>query len=81
MNVQKTQSDDSLERFETNESKQGPFNFAEVHIIGSENMYHIDQDFYISKIEKIPSEAELSKFTFTRMKIAWLASKKPDTVF
>ena len=44
-------------------------------------MYHIHQDFYVSKIGKIPSDAEFSKFVSMRMKLAWLANTRPDIVF
>ena len=41
-----------------------------MYINESENMYHIDQDFYMNKIELIPTDAESSKFVSVRMKIA-----------
>ena len=52
-----------------------------MYITESENMHHIDQDFYMSKIEHIPFDAEFSKFTSMRMKLAWLANTLPDVVF
>ena len=50
-------------------------------IIESENMYHIDQDFYVSKIDQIPSDSEFSKFSSMRMKLPWLEIIRPDIVF
>ena len=44
-------------------------------------MYLIDQDFYMSKIEQILSDAEFSKFASMRIKLAWLPNTKPDIVF
>ena len=52
-----------------------------MRITESDNMYHIDQDFYMGKIEQIPSSAEFSKFTSMRMKPARLANTWPDIVF
>ena len=46
----------------------------------SENMFHVDQDFYMNKIEQIPSDAELSKFASMRIKLAWVSSTGPDIV-
>ena len=43
-------------------------------------MHYIDQDFYMSKIEQIPSNTEFSKFAYMRMKLAWLANTRPDIV-
>ena len=65
-------SDATPERFERTGNQQATFTFAEMHITESDNMYQIDQDFYMSKIEQIPSDAEFSKFSFMRMKLAWL---------
>ena len=52
-----------------------------MHITASDNIYKIDKDFYMRKIEQIPSNAELSKFVSKRMKLAWLAKTRPDIVF
>ena len=41
----------ALERFETTISQHAPFIFTGMHVTDFENMYHIDQDFYLSKIE------------------------------
>ena len=80
-NESQTHSDVTLERFETTGNKQAQFAFARMYITDSENMYHIDQDFYINKIEQIPSNTAFSKFVFMRMKLAWLANTRPDIVF
>ena len=44
-------------------------------------MYLFDQDFNMSKIENIPSEAKISKLSSMRMEITWLANKRPAIVF
>ena len=44
-------------------------------------MHHVDQDFYMSKIEQILSNTESSKYAPMRMKLSWLANTWPDTVF
>ena len=51
-----------------------------MHITEYDNMYSIDQDFYMSKIEQIPSKAELCKFVSTRMKLVSLANTRPNIV-
>ena len=43
-------------------------------------MYHINRDFYISKIVQNPSNAEFSKFTSMRLKLPWLVNTRPDIV-
>ena len=63
MNEWQTHSDATLEQFETTGNQQAPFTFAGMHITEFDNIYHIDQDFYMSKIEQIPSDSELSKFS------------------
>ena len=50
-NEWQTDSDATLERFETTGNQQAPFIFAGIYIIESDKMYHIDQGFYMSKIE------------------------------
>ena len=40
-------------------------------------MYDIDQDFYVSKIEKIPSYTEFSMFASMIMMIEWLSEPDP----
>ena len=40
-------------RIWTTENQEGQFTFAGMQITQSENTYHIDQDFYGSKIEHI----------------------------
>ena len=32
--------------------------FARMHITVSDDMYHIDQDFYMNKIGQVPSDAK-----------------------
>ena len=76
-----THSDATLERFETTGNQQEPFAFAWMHITESHNVYNIEQDFYMSKIEQIPPNAEFSKFASLRMKLAWVANTRPDAIF
>ena len=71
--------DGQIVRINGNQKK--PFTFAGMHITESDNMYHIDSDFHMSKIEQIPSETEFSKFASMRMKLAWLPNTKHDIVF
>ena len=52
-----------------------------MHVVESDNMYHIDKDFYMSRIEQILSDAEFSQFTSIRMKFTWLENTIPDIVF
>ena len=40
-------------------NQQTPFTFAGMHMTESDNRYHIDQDFNMSKIEQIPSKADI----------------------
>ena len=51
-----------------------------MHITESDNIKHIDQDLYMSKINQIPSKAELSKFASMRTKPPWLENPRPDIV-
>ena len=46
-----------------------------------ENMYHIDQDIFMSKTEPIPSDAEFSNFSHIIMKHVCLENRRPETVF
>ena len=50
--------------------------FTECDII-----YHIDQDFFMSRFEQILSDAEFHKLAFMRMKLIWIANTTLDTVF
>ena len=77
----KTHSDSTLERFETTGNQQAPFIFVGMLITESDNMHHIDQDFYMNKVEQIPSNTEFSKLSSTRVRLAWLANTRPDIVF
>ena len=45
-----------------------------------DTIYHINKDFYMSKIDQIPSNAEFGKFASMNMKLVWLARTKPDIV-
>ena len=74
----KIHSNATLERSETTGNQQEPFSFALMHINESDNVYHIDQDLHMNKIEQIPSDAEFSKFPSMRMKLAWLPYTGPD---
>ena len=76
-----TQSEAALERFETTGNEEPPFTFAGMHITYNQGMFNIDQDFYMSKIEQIPSDAEFSKFASMRMKLACLANTRQDLAF
>ena len=76
----KNYSDATLERFETTGSQQAPSIFAGMHITESENMFHIDQDFYMSRIEQIPLNAKFSRFASMKMKLACLANTRTDIV-
>ena len=51
-----------------------------MHITESDNMYHIDQNFYMSKIEHVPSEAEFSKFAAHENETRMPSKKRPDIV-
>ena len=50
-------------------NQQTSFTFVGMHITESGNMYHIDQHFYMNKIEQIPYKTEFSKFTNMIMKL------------
>ena len=76
-----THLDSTFERFETIGNQQAPFTFAGIHITESDNKYTIDQDFYLSKIEQNPSNAEFNKFASLGMEITWITNTRPDTVF
>ena len=78
MNEWQTHSEATLKQFETYENQEAPLTFAGMYIIDSENMYHIDQYFYMSEIKQIPSDAKFSKSASMRMKLAWLAKARPD---
>ena len=77
----KTHLDATLERSETTGNQQTPSTLARMHISDSDNMYHIYQDFFMSKIYQIISDAEFNKFASLRMRLALLANTRPDTVF
>ena len=40
-----------------------------MHVTDSDSIFHIDQDFYMSTIEQIPSDAEFSEVSSMRMKL------------
>ena len=44
-------------------------------------MYHVNKDFCISKIELIPSEAELGRFSSVKMKPAFKAITIPHAIY
>ena len=69
-----THSDATLKRFKSIGNQQALFAFAGMHITKFDNMYHIDQDFYMNKIGQIPSNAEFSKFASKRMRLTWIAN-------
>ena len=75
-----THSDATPGRFETTGNEQEPLKFAGIHIIESDNMHHIDRDFYMSKIEQITFNGEFSKFASMRMELRWLVNTRPDIV-
>ena len=77
----KTHSDDTLERFGATRNQQAPFTFAGMYITESDKMYHIDQEFFMSKIEQIPSDAEFIKPASMRINLALYAKNRPDIVF
>ena len=52
-----------------------------MHITEFENMYYIDQDFYINKNEQIPYNDEFSLFVSMRIKLTRLANTTADVVF
>ena len=62
--------DAPFERLETAGNQQEPFPLAGMNITGSDNMYHIYLDLYMSNIERTPSDAKFSKFESMRMKLA-----------
>ena len=51
-----------------------------MHITNHEDAFHINQDFYMNRIEQIPMDADLSKFASMQMRLAWLANSIPDLV-
>ena len=65
----KTQSDVTLEQFETTENQQTSSMFAGMHTSEPDNKHHIYQNFYMNKIEQVPSNAEFGKFSPMRMKL------------
>ena len=69
------------ERFETTGSQQEPFTFSGMHMTESDSLYHIEQDFYMSTTEQIPSDTEFSNFASMRMRVAWKANTRPRLVF
>ena len=66
---------------DTTGDEQQQLTFSGMHITDNEGMLHIDQDFYISKIEQTPNGVELGKFASMRMRLAWIKSTRPDLVF
>ena len=73
-------ADETLERFEITGNEQPPFTFAGMHITAHEDASHIDQYFYMNKIEQIPMDADFSKFASMRIKLAWRANSRLDLV-
>ena len=63
------------------ETNKHHFLFVGVHITESDNVHRIDQNFYMSKIEQIPSDAEVRRFASMTMRSAWLANTGSDIVF
>ena len=60
---------------------QSRFTFAEMQITEKQDMFNIDQGFYMNKIEQTSNEAEFSKFAYMRMKLECLANARPDLAF
>ena len=79
--IWQTNSDSSHERFEKTGSYQTSFILSEMHVAQSDNMSHIDQDFFMSKTEQIPSDTEFSKFVSMKMRFANLPCTRLDIVF
>ena len=44
------------------QANKAPSIFVGMHITETGDMYHIDQDFYMNKIEQNPSDVEFNKF-------------------
>ena len=61
-NEWKTHWDATVERIQITEIKQEQLTFIGMRITESENMYQIDQNVFMSKMEQIPSDVRFSKF-------------------
>ena len=73
----RTHSDATLERFETFRSQKEQFTFSGLDITESDIMYHINQDFCMSKIGPIPYNSDLGKFASVTLKLERLANNIP----
>ena len=73
----KTHSDAVLQRLETTGNQIAQFIFARIFFTASDIMYHIDQDFYMSRTEQTRSNAEFSKFASMRARLVWLETIDP----
>ena len=52
-----------------------------MHISEAEDMFYIDLDSYLIKIELIHNDTKYGEFAPRRMKLEWLANTRPDLVF
>ena len=68
----------NLERFKPTYNEEPLLAYAGTHITDNEDIFHIDQDLYMSKIVKISGDAEFGMFASMKMKFAWLKNTKPD---
>ena len=55
--------------------------FAGMHVNEIENMFQIDQDFYMSKTEQALSEAKFGKFAPIRMTFVWITNTRSKLMF
>ena len=72
MDKWQTHSDVTFERFETTRALQASFKFTGMHISESDSRYHIDHDFFMSRVEQAPSNANFSNFVSMRMRLTWI---------
>ena len=79
-NEWQTHSDATLERLESAGNQKESFTFAGIHITEPDNLYHIDDYFYMAKTYQIPSNAEFSRFASMRIKLTWLTNTRPYIV-
>ena len=70
----KVQAKVTLKRLEMTGIEQPPYKFTSMHIHEVEDIVHIDPDFYMNKMEKIPNDTKFIKFASMQPKLAWLAN-------
>ena len=71
-----SRTDATLEIFNLTGNEDPLLSFTEMNITDNEDVFQIDQYFFMTKIEQTPYDAEFYKLTSMRIKFAWLKNTR-----